>query len=61
MVKKKSGLKENKKRGKKKSIEDTEAWKIADWEYLELIAQGIMPLLSAPLVGQERIEYLIKT
>ena len=52
----KSGL--NDKKGKKKSIEDTEAWEIADWDYSGLIAQDMMPLLSAPLAGQERIDYL---
>jgi len=44
--------------GKKKSIQNTEAWNIADWDYSALIAQDIMPLLSAPLVRQERIDYL---
>jgi hypothetical protein len=52
----KSGLKD--KTGKKKSIENTEAWEIADWDYSGLIAQDMMPLLSAPLAGQERIDYL---
>ena len=44
--------------GKKKSIQNTGAWNIADWDYSALIAQDIMPLLSAPLVRQERIDYL---
>lgn len=52
----KSGL--NDKKGKKKSIEDTEAWGIADWDYSGLIVQDRMPFLSAPLAGQERIDYL---
>jgi len=52
----KSGLKD--KKGKKKSIEDTEAWGIADFDYVGLITQDMMPLLSAPLAGQERRDYL---
>jgi hypothetical protein len=56
MGKMKSGLKD--KKGKKISIENTEAWEIADWDYSGLIAQDRMPFLSAPLVGQERIDYL---
>jgi len=44
--------------GKKKSIENTDAWNIADLEYSEMIAQDIMPLLSAPIVGQKRIDRL---
>jgi len=48
------------KMGKKKSIENTEAWNIAEWNYSALIAQDIMPLLSAPLVREERIDYLKK-
>ena len=43
---------------KKRGIENTDAWINADWEYSELIAQDMVPLLSAPLVGQERIDYL---
>ncbi|MBU4129099.1 hypothetical protein KJ582_03180 [bacterium] len=43
---------------KKKSIENTDAWNIADWEYSGMIAQDIMPLLSAPIVGQKRIDCL---
>jgi len=43
---------------KKKNIENTQAWKRADWDYSALIAQDMMPLLSTPLVGQERIDYL---
>jgi len=46
------------KRGLKKSIENTEAWKTADWNYSGLMAQGMMPLLGAPLLGQERTDYL---
>ena len=34
--------------------------KIADWDYSGLIAQDMMPLLGAPLLGQERIDYLKK-
>jgi tetratricopeptide (TPR) repeat protein len=52
----KSGLKG--KEGKNKSIEDTEAWGIADFDYVGLITQDMMPLLSAPLAGQERRDYL---
>jgi len=58
MKKKKSGLKGSKKKDKKKNIEDTDAWQIASWNYAELLARDIMPLLNAPLVGQERIDYL---
>lgn len=56
MGKMKSGSKDRK--AKKTSIENTEAWEIADFDYSGLIAQDMMPLLSAPLVGQERIDYL---
>ena len=56
MGKMKSGLRD--KKGKKTSIEDTEAWEIADWDYSGLIVQDRMPFLSAPLAGQERIDYL---
>ena len=56
MEKRKSGL--NDKKGEKKSIEDTGAWEIADWDYSGLIVQDRMPFLSAPLAGQERIDYL---
>ncbi len=56
MGKMKSGLRD--KKGKKTSIVDTEAWEIADWDYSGLIVQDRMPLLSAPLAGQERIDYL---
>ena len=58
MSKKRKEVKESKKRGTKKSIEDTDAWNCADWDYSQLIATDMMPLLSAPLVGQERIDYL---
>ena len=58
MSKKRKEVKESKKRGKKKSIEDTDAWNSADWNYSQLIATDMMPLLSAPLIGQERIDYL---
>ena len=58
MKNKKSELKESKKKDQKKSIKDTDAWQAASWEYAEVLAQDIMPLLSAPLVGQERIDYL---
>ena len=53
-------LKTERKKGKtkKKKIEDTEAWNSADFDYAGLMAQGMMPLLGAPLAGQERIEYL---
>ena len=53
-------LKTDRKKGKKKkkSIEDTEAWNSADFDYAGLMAQDMMPLLGAPLTGQERIEYL---
>lgn len=44
--------------GKRKNIEDSDAWKAADWEYAGLISQDIMPLLSDPLTGQKRIDYL---
>jgi len=44
--------------GKKKSIENTDAWKTADWEYSGMIAQDMMPLLSAPIVGKKRIDSL---
>ncbi|MFQ6091580.1 MAG: tetratricopeptide repeat protein [bacterium] len=53
----KRGLKENRK-GVKKGIENTDAWKIADWEYSGMRAQDLMPLLHPPLVGQERIDCL---
>lgn len=43
---------------KKVGIENTDAWINADWEYSGLIAQDMVPFLSAPLVGQERIDYL---
>ncbi len=58
MIKRKSGLKESKKRRKKRRIDNTDAWKIADWEYTKLISEDIMPLLSVRLVGQDRIDYL---
>jgi tetratricopeptide (TPR) repeat protein len=58
MSKKKRNVKESKKKGKKKGIEGTDAWNIADWDYSQLIATDMMPLLSAPLAGQERIDYL---
>ncbi len=32
--------------GKRKNIEDSDAWKAADWEYAGLISQDIMPLLT---------------
>ncbi len=51
-------LKTDRKKGKKKSIEDTDAWNSADFDYAGLMAQGMMPLLGTPLSGQERIEYL---
>ena len=54
MGERESGLK---KRGKK-SIENTKAWERADWDYWGLIAQDAMPLLSPPLAGEERIDYL---
>ena len=44
--------------GKKKNIENTDAWNIADWEYSGIISQDMMPLLSAPIVGQKRIDRL---
>ena len=44
--------------GKKKRIEKTDAWNIADWEYSGIISQDMMPLLSAPIVGQKRIDRL---
>ena len=56
MGKMKSGSKDRK--AKKTGIENTEAWKIADFDYSGLVAQDMMPILSAPLVGQERIDYL---
>jgi len=58
MRKKKSGLKESKKRRKKRGIDNTEAWKTAEWEYSELLARDMMPFLSERLVGQDRIDYL---
>lgn len=61
MSKKKTGVKErkkSKKKGNKKGIENTDAWNSADWDYSQMIATDMMPLLSAPLVGQERIDYL---
>ena len=63
MSKKKTGVKkrnESKKKGNKKGIENTDAWNSADWDYSQMIATDMMPLLSAPLVGQERIDYLSK-
>lgn len=56
--KNKNKVKESKKKGKKKGIENTDAWNSADWDYSQMIATDMMPLLSAPLVGQERIDYL---
>ena len=49
-------LKNRPKKGeeKKKSIKDTEAWNSADFDYAGLMAQDMMPLLGAPLTGQER-------
>lgn len=44
-----------KKRKKKKDITKTDAWNMADWEYSGIIANDMMPLLSEPLRGQERI------
>jgi hypothetical protein len=58
MRKRKSGLKESKKRRKKRSIDNTEAWETASWEYTKLISQDIMPILSVRLAGQDRIDYL---
>ena len=58
MSKKKTKVKGSKKKVIKKGIEGTDAWNIADWDYSQLIATDRMPLLSAPLVGQERIDYL---
>lgn len=58
MSKKKTGVKKSKKKGTKKGIENTDSWNIADLNYSEMIATDMMPLLSAPLVGQERIDYL---
>lgn len=43
---------------KNKSIEDTEAWNVADWDYAGLISQDMMPFFGKPLAGQERIDYL---
>lgn len=59
MGKRKRGLKGNKKRHKPKSIENTEAWVSAEWKFSTMIAQDMMPLLGAPLVGRERIKRLI--
>jgi hypothetical protein len=58
MGKRKSGLKKSEKKVTKKGIVNTDDWNIADWDYSGLIAQDMMPLLSAPLVGQQRIDYL---
>ena len=44
--------------GKKKSIKNTDAWINADWEYSGIISQDMMPFLSAPIVGQKRIDRL---
>ena len=55
MSKKKTGVKKSKKKGEKKEeqgIENTDAWSIADWNYSQLIANDMMPLLSPPLTGQ---------
>ncbi len=43
---------------KEKNIEDSAAWKAADWDYAGLMSQEMMPLLSEPLTGQKRIDYL---
>jgi len=58
MSKKKTRVKESKKKGEKKGIENTDAWNSADWNYSQLIANDMMPLLSPPLIGQDRIDYL---
>lgn len=58
MSKKKTGVKKSKKKREKKGIENTDAWSIADWNYSQLIANDMMPILSPPLIGQERIDYL---
>lgn len=44
-------LKTDRKKGKKKNIEDTDAWNSADFDYAGLMAQDMMPLLGAPLTG----------
>jgi len=56
--KKHNETEKNKKRVKKTSIEKTEAWRIAEFDYAGIIAQGMIPLLSAPLTGPEKIEQL---
>lgn len=51
-------IRENEERGKKRDIENTEAWQAADWCYTGMLAQDMMPLLGSPLVGEERIDFL---
>ena len=58
VVKERKESKKKGKKGKRKGIENTDAWNSADWEYSQMIATDMMPHLSAPLVGQERIDYL---
>ncbi len=60
MAKRTRTSKEEQKEGKKKkkSIEDTDAWNAADWDYSGLIAGDMMPLLNPPLTGKKRINYL---
>lgn len=43
---------------KKRNIENTKSWQIADWKYSGQIAQDMMPLLGAPLLGEEKIDSL---
>lgn len=47
-----------KRRRRQRSIEDTEAWMAAEFDYVELTATNIMPLLRGPIVGDEKVDYL---
>jgi len=39
-------------------ILDTKAWKMADWDYSDMVVRDMIPLLNDPLSIQERIERL---
>lgn len=51
-------MSEPKKKRRKRKIEDTDAWMAAEFDYIDLTATNMMPLLRGPIVGEEKIERL---
>ena len=47
-----------KRKGRKRKIEDTDAWMAAELAYIDMVATNRMPLLRGPIEGEEKIEWL---